>query len=200
MRRSTKRDRGRLGASLSGAWHVAEALWGSGQRVRLITGPPSLVTEPERVRSVHAALFLDAGARVLLVQNKDESWTFPGGRLEGMESPDEALVREVWEEARAIPAPGYVPVAATRIEYLNRVPGRVYRCHPAFLLWVCGQVATLSDEPHHDPADFVARRCVTTLIEARALLAPLEQCILDAASARAETAPAADRRSPLRGQ
>ncbi len=163
---------------------MREAVWGGGQRVRLVTGPPSLVTDPDRVRSIHAVGFV--GDDVLLVQNKDGSWTFPGGRLEERETIDEALERELWEEARATLAPGYVPVAATRVEFLNRVPGKVYRFHPTFLLWVAGQVAVLSDEPHHDPADFVTGRRVTSVEEARELLPPLEQEVLQAAVAGRE--------------
>lgn len=163
-----------------GAWHALDAVWGGAQRVRLVTGPPTLITEPERVRSVHAVGF--AGPEdVLLVENKDGTWTFPGGRLEGTETPDEALRRELWEEARATLAPGYRPVAATQVEFLNRVPGRVYRVHPSFFLWVVGSVATLSDEPHHDPADFVTGRRVAGVETARSLLGPLERRVLEAA-------------------
>lgn len=149
-----------------------------------MTGPPSLITEPERVRSVHVVGFVSAGGNVLLVQNRDGSWTFPGGRLEGSETPAEALAREVWEEAGAILAPGYRPIAVTRIEFLNRVPGRVYRVHPSFLLWVVGRIAHLSDEPVCDPAPggVVARRVVPPG-EAHALLAPLEKGVLEAACA-----------------
>ena len=166
-----------------GAWRVCETIWGGAQRVRLVTGPPSLVEEAhaQRVRSVHAVGWVGPGDDVLLVQNKDGSWTFPGGRLEERETPDEALAREVWEEARARFAPGYVPVAATRIEFLNRVPGRIYRFHPTFLLWVAGHVADLSDEPHHDPADYVIGRRIVSANEARDLLPPLEQDVLTAA-------------------
>jgi len=180
--RATTRGR-RSGPPLPpGAWRVEETTWGREQRVRLATGPPSLIGEDgERVRSVHAAAFTDAGD-VLLVENKDGSWTLPGGRLEDRETADEALVRELWEEARARLAPGHVPVAVTRIEFLNRVPGRVYRVHPTFLLWVAGRVAHLSDEPHHDPADFVTCRRVVPLAETRTLLPPLEQEVLDAAA------------------
>jgi 8-oxo-dGTP pyrophosphatase MutT (NUDIX family) len=172
----------------AGAWQVTEAVWGDVQRVRLTTGPPSLVTGPERVRSVHAVGFVGDStplpAQVLLVQNKDGTWTFPGGRLEGKETSDEALARELWEEARAALAPGYVPVAATQIEFLNRVPGRVYRFHPSFLVWVAGSVDALSDEPHHDPADYVTERRVMRIEEARDRLAPLECVVLEAAVAK----------------
>jgi 8-oxo-dGTP diphosphatase len=165
----------------AGAWHARETVWGESQRVRLTTGPPSLVTDAERVRSIHAVGF--AGDRVLLVENRDGTWTFPGGRLEGKETPREALKREVWEEARATLAPDQRPVAATRIEFLNRVPGRIYRVHPSFLVWVVADVAHLSDEPHHDPCEYVTGRRVATPDEAFALLGPLERRVLEAALA-----------------
>lgn len=161
------------------AWHSVDAVWGEAQRVRLVTGPPSLVGEAVHVRSIHVVGFV--GDDVLLVQNKDETWTFPGGRLEDSETLDEALHREVWEEARARLAPGYRKIAATRVEFLNRVPGRVYRVHPTFFSWVAGPIADLSDEPHHDPADGVIGRRVVSVEQARALLGPLEQTVLEAA-------------------
>jgi 8-oxo-dGTP pyrophosphatase MutT (NUDIX family) len=168
----------------AGAWHAIEARWGDSQRVRLVTGGPSFVTDPIHIRSIHVVGFVDSGRQVLLVQNKDQSWTFPGGRLEGCETLREALDREVWEEARAAVAPDFTSIAATRIEFLNRVPGRVYRVHPSFLLWVTADIATLSNEPHHDPADSVIGRLVTTPAEAHLLLAPLEQSVLAVALAR----------------
>ena len=110
---------------------------------------------------------------------------FPGGRLEGTETPEAALAREVWEEARATLMPVTQPVAATRIEFLNRVPGRIHRVHPSYLLWVVADVAVLSDEACIDPApNGVVGRRIVTLDEARTLLSPLEARVLDAALAR----------------
>jgi 8-oxo-dGTP pyrophosphatase MutT (NUDIX family) len=173
--------RGGAAALPPGAWHTLDALWGDAQRVRLVTGPPSLVGDAVQVRSIHVVAFCEGGVTVLLVENKDGSWTFPGGRLEGNETLDQALIREVWEEARATIAPDFKPIAATRIDFLNRVPGRVYRVHPSYLLWVTGNIASLSDEPHHDPADNVVGRRVCTITEAIRLLGPLEQRVLEAA-------------------
>ena len=124
---------------------------------------------------------LVSASKLLLVQNKDSSFTFPGGRLEPRETLAQALSREVWEEARATISPDWCPIAATRIEYLNRVPGRIHRFHPTFLLWVSGSVTALSDEPHHDPADSVIGRRLATDEEAQELLGPLERAVLKAA-------------------
>ncbi|MDX1931117.1 MAG: NUDIX domain-containing protein [Capsulimonadales bacterium] len=163
-----------------GAWHVLEAIWGESQRVRLVTGLPSLVTDTVHIRSIHLVGFVSP-EQVLLVQNRDGSFTFPGGRLEGNETLDGALHREVWEEARATIAPGYRPVAATRIEFLNRVPGRVYRVHPSYISWVVGQVDALADEPCLDPAEGVIDRLVTSITDAMGRLGPLEQRVLEGA-------------------
>ena len=164
-----------------GAWHALESVWGEAQKVRLVTGVPAIVGDPIHIRSIHVVAFVAPDDGILLVQNKDQTWTFPGGRVEASESLDDTLIREVWEEARARIAPDYVPIAATRIEFLNRVPGRVYRVHPTYLSWVMGDVAELSDEPHHDPADGVIGRSVVPPEEAKDRLGPLERSVLDAA-------------------
>lgn len=183
-----RRERARRGTGLpAGAWHVCETTWGEAQRVRLVTGVPSLVESPERVRSIHAVGFVHTGTdddHLLLVQNKDGSFTFPGGRLEGAETPDAALKREVWEEARAVLLPNARPIAATRIEFLNRVPGRIHRVHPSYLLWVVAEVASLSDEACIDPApNGVIGRRIVPIAEARTLLFPPASLVLDAALA-----------------
>ena len=178
---SARRARSKKGSILPGAWHQTESVWGDAQRVRLVTGPPSLAHDPIYIRSIHAVAFIGEENEVLLVQNRDQTYTFPGGRVEGNETLEQALHREVWEEARAVLAPDYQSFAVTRIEFLNRVPGRIQRVHPTFLSWVVGSVAELSDEPHHDPAHTVVGRRVLPIIEALTLLDPLEQCVLNAA-------------------
>jgi 8-oxo-dGTP pyrophosphatase MutT (NUDIX family) len=169
-----------------GCWLQEEALWGERQRVQLTTGPAALVCDTERVRSIHLVGFLGGG--VLLAQNRDGSYTFPGGRLEEAESIDDALRRELWEEVGARVAPDYAPIAATRIQFINRVPGRVYRVHPTYLLWVAGTIDFLTETMPEDPAKGVVDRRLATPEEARTLLPALERRVLEATLERRSAA------------
>jgi 8-oxo-dGTP pyrophosphatase MutT (NUDIX family) len=45
-----------------------------------------------------AAVIRDAGGRVLLQQQHDDSWSLPAGAIEPGESPSESVVREALEE------------------------------------------------------------------------------------------------------
>lgn len=51
---------------------------------------------------ISQALVFDGDQRVLMVRQRvkrgDAVWNFPGGRIEAGESPQQACVREVWEE------------------------------------------------------------------------------------------------------
>jgi 8-oxo-dGTP pyrophosphatase MutT (NUDIX family) len=172
----------------AGAWRVEEALWGDSQRVRLITGAPTLADDTERVRSIHALAFLDSGDLVL-AENRDGTYTFPGGRLEGGETLTQALLREIWEEVRATLSPEFKSLAVTKIEFINRVPGRVYRVHPTYLLWVIGKIVALSDEPVVDPANGVVGRRICTPDEAMSLLPELERRVLEEALGRTPAPP-----------
>lgn len=56
----------------------------------------------KEVIQVAEAVFIDKDKRVLLVQQKKKivykKWSFPGGRVEANENPEEAVKREVLEE------------------------------------------------------------------------------------------------------
>ena len=53
-----------------GAWHIEETLWGEAQRVRLTTGPPTLVEDVAMVRSIHAVAFHDDGRTLVVGTNE----------------------------------------------------------------------------------------------------------------------------------
>ena len=69
------------------------------------TGPgaTTLPAAPSRILLVAAAALVDAAGRVLLARRPEGKrlaglWEFPGGKIEGAESPEEALARELGEE------------------------------------------------------------------------------------------------------
>lgn len=72
------------------------------------------------------------GTEVLLARNHRDEWELPGGRPEADETPRDAVVREVAEEAGLT-----VRVdAAVHVEEFEVVPGRwvtiqAFRCRPA---------------------------------------------------------------------
>ncbi|MEM0906253.1 MAG: (deoxy)nucleoside triphosphate pyrophosphohydrolase [Pseudomonadota bacterium] len=59
-----------------------------------------------RLLVVVAALMIDSGGRILIAQRPEGKamaglWEFPGGKVEADESPEDALVRELYEELGA---------------------------------------------------------------------------------------------------
>jgi 8-oxo-dGTP diphosphatase len=63
----------------------------------------TVVINPKRILLVVAAALVDTQGRVLLAQRPAHKslgglWEFPGGKVEPGESPEMALVRELWEE------------------------------------------------------------------------------------------------------
>jgi 8-oxo-dGTP pyrophosphatase MutT (NUDIX family) len=53
-----------------------------------------------------AGIVRDADDRILLVQQRDDgTWSTPGGSIEMVDTPADAVVREVWEETGLLVAP-----------------------------------------------------------------------------------------------
>lgn len=82
--------------------------WG-GNKVSLKWLPHKKINENSVVTSVHGYCFLDG--KILLVKVKDRGFNAPGGHVELNENPEEALLREIYEE-------GYV---TGTIKYLGAI-------------------------------------------------------------------------------
>ncbi|MGI2328928.1 NUDIX hydrolase [Planococcus sp. YIM B11945] len=70
--------------------------WG-GQVISLTWQPSKEIKETDQVTSVHGYCF-DQG-KIVLVHVKGRGFNVPGGHVEKGESPEEALHREIYEEA-----------------------------------------------------------------------------------------------------
>jgi 8-oxo-dGTP diphosphatase len=68
----------------------------SGHRVKLTWCPNKTRSNCEKITSVHGCCFYEG--KILLVHIKDRGFNFPGGHLEGAETPEEAFHREAFEE------------------------------------------------------------------------------------------------------
>lgn len=69
-----------------------------GRQIRVIWRPPDFVVPSHLVTQASAVCFTVDG-KVLLVSKDGENWQLPGGHLEEGETPEEAVVREIEEEA-----------------------------------------------------------------------------------------------------
>lgn len=80
---------------------------------------------PRQVVKCVGAVVHDAEGRLLLIQRGHEPhqgrWSLPGGRIEAGESPEEAVVREVFEETGLMVTPGHpvghVTIPADRLVF-----------------------------------------------------------------------------------
>lgn len=132
--------------------------WGQ-QPVRLTAWRTDTVPVDAPVTSVHiVGLF---GARLLVVRDRKGVYGFPGGRLDRGETREQAMDREVYEEANALVEPGYVLFAVIKIEYTQRLPGRVYPNEYSYLAMYAGKIKAL-DPFNGDPAGIILERAIFT--------------------------------------
>ena len=133
---------------------VEEMHWGE-QPVRLTALRCPALPDDAPVTSAHIVAFY--GEKTLVVRDRRGMFGFPGGRLEQGEGIDQALQREVYEEARAYLKPGYVLFGAMKIEYPVKLPNRNYAHDFTYMGLYAGVVRSL-DPIGHDPAGVVTGR------------------------------------------
>lgn len=70
------------------------------ERRLTVTWEPGHLPPREQVTQASGICFV-ADGRILLVSQDGDHWALPGGHPEPGEAPEQALIREVWEEASA---------------------------------------------------------------------------------------------------
>ncbi len=153
---------------------VVEMRWGQ-QPVRLTAWRCCDIPTDGPITSVHIVAWYEG--RVLVVKDRKGGYGFPGGRLESGETREQALAREVHEEANAHLTPGYALFAALRIECTKRLPNRAYP-HPfTYMTLYAGEVRAL--EPlTRDPAGIVQSRALFSPDDCRRFLLPHDRTLL----------------------
>lgn len=153
--------------------------WGQ-QPVRLTAWRRATLPTDAPTTSVHIVAF--HGPRVLVVRDRKGVFGFPGGRLEPGETQAEAMAREVYEEAQAHLRPGYSLYAAIKIEYTERIPGRIYPYDYSYMAMYAGIVRAL-DPIRTDPAGYITSRALFTRAECEKHLLAHDQILLREAQA-----------------
>ncbi len=80
---------------------VSEALMYEGRTLTISWRDNQTLPPRELITQASGICFTDEG-EIVLVASKDGHWSLPGGHLEPGEDAQQALVREVWEEACAV--------------------------------------------------------------------------------------------------
>lgn len=156
------------------ALFIAEMQWGE-QPVRLTALPCEELPADAPTTSVHVVAF--QGERVLVVRDRRGMFGFPGGRLESGEGYEEALEREVYEEARAHLKPEKTLFAVLKIECTTRLSHRVYLHDYTYMAMYAGLVRAL--EPiGNDPAGVITGRDMFTCEDCMRLLPDHDKILL----------------------
>lgn len=133
-----------------------EMHWGA-QPVRLSASRCCELPTDAPTTSVHIVAF--HGGKVLVVCDRKGMFGYPGGRLEAEETREEAMAREVYEEACAHLNPEYALFAALKIQCTSQLPGRTY-AHPfTYMGMYTGTVRAL-DPIRRDPAGIITSRAL----------------------------------------
>jgi ADP-ribose pyrophosphatase YjhB (NUDIX family) len=131
-----------------------EMQWGA-QPVRLTALRCCQLPVDQPTTSVHIVAL--HGGKVLVVCDRKGVFGFPGGRLEANETREEALCREVYEEACANLNPDYTLFAVLKIECTTRLSGRNYPFPHTYMAMYAGTVRSL-DPIQRDPAGIITSR------------------------------------------
>jgi len=151
--------------------------WGV-QPVRLTATRCRELPTDQPTMSVHIVAF--HGGRVLVVCDRKGSFGFPGGRLELNETREQALCREVYEEACANLNEDYTAFATLKIECTSRLPGRNYPFPHTYMAMYVGTVRSL-DPIRRDPAGIIASRDLFTRDDCAKNLLPHDRILLSEA-------------------
>lgn len=163
-----------------------EMNWGQ-QPVRLTAWKCDTLPPDAPTTSVHVVAFY--GPNLLVVRDRKGIYGFPGGRLDPGESREQAMSREVYEEANAYIEPGYTLYAALKIEYMARLPGRSYPHDYSYMGMYVGKVRSL-DPFNGDPAGIILERALFTLADCEKHLLPHDRILLrEAVAASQQHAP-----------
>ncbi len=162
---------------------VTDMQWGQ-QPVRLTARLVDELPDDAPTTSVHLVAFYRG--QLLLVKDKRGSYGFPGGRLDPGETREQAMNREIYEEANANVEPNYRLFAAIKIDYSARLQGRYYANPFSYLTMYVGNIRAI--EPFNgDPAGVVVERALLNRKECEYYLQEHDQILLLAAIKKMQT-------------
>ena len=99
----------------------------------------------DHVSTAHGLVF--DGDALVLARHVTREWTIPGGHLEPGESPEEAMHREVAEEAGAVVRDPEL-LAVERIELLSGPPASDRYRNPSFQVFYVARLVSLGPPTH----------------------------------------------------